>query len=83
MAPLDWNWPLADWTVRFELEGKGGGDTEYITQGLDPYISTVSSWQLMNNFFVDMPLDAPVRWWIGRMSFPSPNGCRAVVGPVR
>jgi opacity protein-like surface antigen len=80
MAPLDWDWPLADWTVRFELEAKGGGDTEYITQGLDPYISTVSTWQLMNNFWLDVPLDAPVRWALGRVPWLAPLTFQAGAG---
>lgn len=72
MVPLDWNWPLADWTVRFELQGQSGGDTEYITQGLDPYISTVFTWQVMNNFWLDVPLDAPLRWALGRVPWLDP-----------
>jgi opacity protein-like surface antigen len=80
MAPLDWDWPLADWTVRFELEAKGGGDTEYITQGLDPYISTVSTWQVMNNAWLDVPLDAPLRWALGRVPWLEPLTFQAGAG---
>jgi hypothetical protein len=72
MVPLDWDWPLPDWTIRLEFEGKSGGDTEYITQGLDPYISTVFSWQLMHNMWLDFPLDTPVSWWLGRVPFLDP-----------
>jgi opacity protein-like surface antigen len=80
MVPLDWDWPLADWTVRFEVEGKSGGDTEYLTKGLDPYISTVFSWQLMNNVWFDIPLDTPLRWAVGRVPWLDPLTFQATAG---
>jgi len=58
--------------VRFEFEGVGGRDYEFLTVGADPYYTQVSSWSFMNNLWVDVPLDRAIAWAFGRIPVLEP-----------
>jgi hypothetical protein len=78
LQSMPWRWEesfaLPDWTARIELEGLGGRDYELQTRGADAYLSEVTSWTLMNNFWMDVPLDAPIARLFGRIPVLDPLG---------
>jgi opacity protein-like surface antigen len=58
--------------IRVELEGLAGRDYEFLTAGADPYYTEVTSWSLMNNLWVDVPLNKPIAWAFGRIPVLEP-----------
>jgi hypothetical protein len=57
------NWRLPDWPLRFEIEFVGLREYEFATPGLtpgapfdSPFNTSASSWSMMNNIWLDVPL---------------------------
>lgn len=69
-------WRLPAWPVRFELEGRGGRDYELTTKPLFPttldYVSEVSSWSIMTNLWLDVPIARPIEAAFGRLPVLEP-----------
>lgn len=70
--PPDWETPLPAWPLRVELEGLGGRDYEFVTQGGDRYLTDVESWSLLNNFWLDLPVHDPISRFFGRIPLLEP-----------
>ena len=64
--------PISDWSARVELEGLAGRDYELQAKGAEPYLSEVSTWTLMQNVWLDVPLDRPISYFFGRIPVLSP-----------
>ncbi len=75
---------LPGWPVRFEIEGRGGRDYELTTQPLFPttldYVSEVSSWSLMSNLWMDVPISPPIESLLGRVPILEPITIHGGVG---
>jgi len=61
-----------DFFLRVELEGMGGRDYEFATQGGGVYLTNVQSWSVMSNLWLDLPVHAPVSWALGRVPLLDP-----------
>jgi len=72
MFPDGWELDLPSWVVRTEVEGLGGRDYELTTEGADPVHSDVTSWSLMQNVWLDIPLREPITWALGRVPILEP-----------
>lgn len=71
--PEAWDRPLPDYAMRFELEGTFGRDYELVTDsGTDPYLSRVSSWATLVNYWMDFPVHAGVSKLFGRVPLLEP-----------
>jgi opacity protein-like surface antigen len=64
VLPADWS--LAEWYARAELEWLGGRDLQFVTGGSRDLFSFVTGWTLMQNFWLDFPLERPVEALVGR-----------------
>ena len=64
--------PISDWVARVELEGLAGRDYELRAKGAEPYLSEVYTWTLMQNVWLDIPLDRPIAHFFGRIPVLSP-----------
>lgn len=66
--------PISDWSARVELEGIAGRDYELKAKGApnNPYLSEVYTWTLMQNVWLDVPLDRPISHFFGRIPVLSP-----------
>ena len=74
---LDEPMPSApDWTsdarLRVELEGLGGRDYELRTQGADPFFTQSTSWTVMQNLWVDLPIHGVLTSLFGRVPILEP-----------
>jgi hypothetical protein len=63
---------ISDWSVRVELEGLAGRDYELRAQGAEPYLSEVYTWTLMQNVWLDVPLERPIAHFFGRIPVLAP-----------
>lgn len=72
MLPVDWNTGLPSWHVRSEIEGVGGIDYEFTTQGAEPYHTDVTAWSLLTNLWIDFPVHEPIGWLFGRIPILEP-----------
>jgi hypothetical protein len=64
--------PISDWAARVELEGLAGRDYELRAQGAEPYLSEVYTWTLMQNVWLDVPLERPIAHFFGRIPVLAP-----------
>jgi len=64
--------PISDWAARVELEGLAGRDYELKAKGAESYLSEVYTWTLMQNVWLDVPLDRPISHLFGRIPVLSP-----------
>ena len=71
---------VPDWPVMVELEFAGGRDYEFLTDGADPYRSDVTSWTVMNNLRLDLPLDVPIEMAFGRVPILEPLSFYTKIG---
>jgi hypothetical protein len=63
------------WRTSWEIEGQTGRDFELITKGpsiVTPVIANVSSHSFMTNFRLDVPIQAPLHVFFGRLPFLEP-----------
>lgn len=74
LVPYDWDWPLPRWTLRTELEGMFLRDYELVTNlvGSEDYFTQVSNMTLLNNWWLDVPVHAPLSWAFGRIPILDP-----------
>ena len=74
MVPYDWDWPLPRWQLRFELEGMFLRDYEFVTTlvGSENYLTEGQSLTLLHNWWLDVPLHAPLSWAFGRIPMLEP-----------
>jgi len=74
MIPYSWDVSAPDWSFRVEFEGLALRDYEFITTllGNERYLTEVSNWGLLNNYWVDVPLYAPISWAFGRVPILEP-----------
>jgi opacity protein-like surface antigen len=72
LAPHSWDWKLPDWSWRLEIEGIAGRDYELVTDGPDPYLTSVSSWGVLHNWWLDLPVHPAVAWAFGRVPLLEP-----------
>jgi opacity protein-like surface antigen len=69
----DWRFP--GWRTQFEIEGQTGRDFEIITDGPNefvPFVSRITSHSFMFNTRVDVPIQAPLHVFFGRLPFLEP-----------
>jgi opacity protein-like surface antigen len=78
--PEDWQHRIPSWPVMIDLEFTGGRDYEFLTDGADPYRSQVTSWTVLNNARLDLPLYAPLEWAFGRLPILEPMSFYTTVG---
>ena len=64
--------PISDWSTRIELEGLAGRDYELRARGAEPYLSEVYTWTLLQNVWLDVPLDRPIAHFFGRIPVLAP-----------
>jgi opacity protein-like surface antigen len=64
--------PISDWSARVELEGIAGRDYELRAKGAEPYLSEVYTWTLMQNVWIDVPLERPIARLFGRVPVLEP-----------
>ena len=66
--------PISDWSARVELEGLAGRDYELKGKGAasNDYLSEVYTWTLMQNVWLDVPLDRPISHFFGRIPILAP-----------
>lgn len=77
------DWRLPDWETRLEVEGLFGRDFELSTAGFTPevpYRSEVSSWSVMGNLSLDVPIQAPINALFGRIPLLEPLSLFGGVG---
>lgn len=63
------------WRTALEIEGQTGRDYEIITEGAQafvPVVSNVTSHSFMTNFRLDVPIQAPLHLFFGRLPFLEP-----------
>jgi len=74
--PLDrsapWEIGLPSWDTRFEFELIGGRSYEFKTPGAFPYHSEVTSWSMMTNLWLDVPVHRAVEALFGRIPILEP-----------
>jgi hypothetical protein len=74
--PLDrsvpWDIGLPRWNTRFEFELIGGRSYEFKTPGAFPYNSEITSWSMMNNLWLDIPVHRAVEALFGRIPILEP-----------
>jgi opacity protein-like surface antigen len=63
---------VSDWAARVELEGLAGRDYELRARGAEPYLSEVYTWTLMQNVWLDVPLERPIAHLFGRIPVLAP-----------
>ena len=69
----DWRFP--GWRTQVEIEGQTGRDFEIITDGpnaLVPFVSRITSHSFMFNTRLDVPIQAPLHVFFGRLPFLEP-----------
>jgi opacity protein-like surface antigen len=69
----DWRFP--GWRTQVEIEAQTGRDFEIITDGpneLVPFVSNVTSHSFMANVRLDVPIQAPLHVFFGRLPFLEP-----------
>jgi opacity protein-like surface antigen len=66
------DWPLLDSSLRVELEGLGGRDYELRTNGADPFFTETTSWTVMQNLWIDVPMQRAVTALFGRVPLLEP-----------
>jgi len=64
--------PISDWSARFELEGLAGRDYELKARGIEQYHSEVYTWTVMQNSWLDIPLERPISHFFGRIPVLAP-----------
>lgn len=74
MVPLNWDWNLPSWTLRTEIEGMFLRNYEFVTTlvGPEKYLTQTSGWTVLNNWWLDIPLYAPLSWAFGRIPILEP-----------
>lgn len=74
MVPYSWDWPLPRWQLRFEVEGMFLRDYEFVTSlvGSENYLTEGKSLTLLHNWWLDVPLHAPLSWAFGRIPLLEP-----------
>jgi opacity protein-like surface antigen len=74
--PLDqsvpWEIGLPSWDTRFEFELIGGRSYEFKTPGGFQYNSEVTSWSMMTNLWLDIPVHRPIEALFGRIPILEP-----------
>jgi opacity protein-like surface antigen len=71
---------IADWRLRVEIEGLGGRDYELRTRGIDPFFTEATSWTVMQNLWLDVPLRSAVTSLLGRVPILEPLSFYAGAG---
>lgn len=71
-VPSIGDWTVPDWRLRTELEALGGRDYDLRTKGGDGFFSNTTSWSLMQNFYLDVPMYAPLTALLGRVPILEP-----------
>ena len=71
-ADYDSPFPLPSWRMRWEIEAHGGRDYELVTPGPDPYLTRVSSWAVLQDAWLDVPVHPAVAWAFGRVPLVEP-----------
>lgn len=66
------DWPLLDSRLRLELEGLGGRDYELRTRGADPFFTQFTAWSVMQNLWIDVPMQGAVTALFGRVPILEP-----------
>ncbi len=64
VLPADWS--LAEWYARADLEWLAGRDLDFVTGSSQDLFSFVRGWTLMQNVWLDFPLERPLAALIGR-----------------
>jgi hypothetical protein len=76
MLPPAWDVPLPDWEMRVELEGLYGRDNELATEAggamFADFLTETTTWSLMANLWLDLPVYQPVSWLFGRIPILEP-----------
>lgn len=82
--PLDrtipWEIGLPSWDTRFEFEVIGGRSYEFKTPGAFDYHSEVTSWSMMSNLWLDVPIHGAVQWLFGRIPILEPLSINGGLG---
>ena len=77
---IPWDIGLPSWDTRFEFEVIGGRDYEFRTVGAFPYNSEVSSWSMMTNLWLDVPVHGAVEALFGRIPILEPLSIDVGIG---
>ena len=72
MLPPVWGIEHAELAFRWEVEGVLGRDFELRTEGGDGFFSEASSWSVMTNLWLDVPVHPPLAWAFGRLPILQP-----------
>ena len=79
MFPYRWDWKLPEWNFRVEFEGMALRDYEFVTKlrvggvtSTDKYFTEGSGWGLLNNYWIDVPVHAPLALAFGRIPMIEP-----------
>ncbi len=79
MVPYRWEWPLPEWMFRVEFEGMALRDYEFLTRlnvngvpSTDKYFTEGSGWGLLHNYWIDLPVHAPLALAFGRIPMLEP-----------
>ncbi|MDJ0850198.1 MAG: outer membrane beta-barrel protein [Myxococcota bacterium] len=79
MFPYKWEWPLPEWNFRVEFEGMALRDYEFVTKlnvggvtSTDKYFTEGSGWGLLHNWWLDLPVHAPLAMAFGRIPMLEP-----------